>query len=103
MEEEVIDSSFFSEDLDDKSNIDVKKTGYENTFKETQIGSISMVIEPVSSSASLDVVRELFEQQPDLTAVPIETDDAAIGVVDREQKMLVEALNALVPKPVEIT
>lgn len=84
MEEEVIDSSFFSEDLDDKSNIDVKKTGYENTFKETQIGSISMVIEPVSSSASLDVVRELFEQQPDLTAVPIETDDAVIGVVERE-------------------
>lgn len=84
MEEEVIDSSFFSEDLGDKTNIDVKKTGYENTFKETQIGSISMVIEPVSSGASLDVVRELFEQQPDLTAVPIETDDAVIGVVERE-------------------
>ena len=84
MEEEVIDSSFFTEDLEDKSQIEVKKTGYENTFKDTQIGSISMVIEPVSSTANLDVVMELFEQQPDLTAVPIEEDDAVIGVVERD-------------------
>ena len=84
MEEEVIDSSFFSEDLEEKSSVDVKKTGFENTFKETQVGSIAMVIEPVSSSASLDVVLELFEQQPDLTAVPIEKDDAVIGVVERD-------------------
>ena len=84
MEEEVIDSSFFSEDLDESSSVEVKKTGYENTFKDSQVGSITMVIEPVSSSASLDVIRELFEQQPDLTAVPIEEDDAVIGVVERE-------------------
>lgn len=84
MEEEVIDSSFFSEDLDDKSSIEVKKTGYENTFKETQVGSITMVVEPISSSAGLEVVMELFEQQPDLTAVPIERDDAVIGVVERD-------------------
>lgn len=84
MEEEVIDSSFFSEDLEEKSSIDVKKTGLENTFKESQVGSIAMVIEPVSSSASLDVIRELFDQQPDLTAVPVERDDAVIGVVERD-------------------
>ena len=84
MEEEVIDSSFFSEDLEEKSTIEVKKTGFENSFNERQVGSIAMVIEPVSSSASLDVIRELFEQQPDLTAVPIEEDDAVIGVVERD-------------------
>ncbi len=84
MEEEIIDSSFFSEDLDEKSSIDVKQTGLENTFNERQVGSIAMAIEPVSSSASLDVVLELFEQQPDLTAVPIERDDAVIGVVERD-------------------
>ncbi len=83
MEEEVIDSSFFSEDLEEKSSIDVKKTGFENSFNERQIGSITMAIEPVSSRASLDQVIELFEQQPDLTAVPIERDDAVIGVVER--------------------
>ncbi len=81
--EEVIDSSFFSEGLEEKSSIDVKKTGFENSFNERQIGSITMAIEPVSSRASIDQVLELFEQQPDLTAVPIERDDAVIGVVER--------------------
>ena len=84
MEEEIIDSSFFSEDLEEKSSVDVKQTGLENTFNERQVGSIAMAIEPVSNSASLDVVLELFEQQPDLTAVPIEQDDAVIGVVERD-------------------
>ncbi|BDC94330.1 Serine phosphatase RsbU, regulator of sigma subunit [Treponema bryantii] len=84
MEEEVIDSSFFSEDLEEKSSVDVKKTGFENSFNERQVGSIAMAIEPVSSRASLDTVLEMFEQQPDLTAVPIEKDDAVIGVVERD-------------------
>ena len=82
--EEVIDSSFFSEDLEEKSSVDVKKTGFENSFNERQVGSIAMAIEPVSSRASLDVVLEMFEEQPDLTAVPIEKDDAVIGVVERD-------------------
>ena len=43
-----------------------------------------MTIEPVSSRASIDVVLEMFEQQPDLTAVPIERDDAVVGVVERD-------------------
>lgn len=84
MEEEIIDSSFFSEDLEEKSSVDVKKTGFENTFNERQIGSITMAIEPVSSRANLDVVLAMFEEQPDLTAVPIEKDDAVIGVVERD-------------------
>ena len=82
--EEVIDSSFFSEDLEEKNSVDVKKTGFENSFNERQVGSITMAIEPVSSRASLDVVLEMFDQQPDLTAVPIEKDDAVIGVVERD-------------------
>ena len=84
MEEEVIDSSFFSEDLEEKTQVDVQKTGFENSFNERQVGSITMAIEPVSSRASLDVVLEMFEAQPDLTAVPIEKDDAVIGVVERD-------------------
>ena len=84
MEEEIIDSSFFSEDLEAKNSVDVQKTGFENSFNERQVGSIAMAIEPVSSRASLDVVLDMFEQQPDLTAVPIEKDDAVIGVVERD-------------------
>ncbi len=84
MEEEVIDSSFFSENLEEKNSIDVQKTGFENSFNERQVGSITMAIEPVSSRASLDTVLKMFEEQPDLTAVPIEKDDAVIGVVERD-------------------
>ena len=84
MEEEIIDSSFFSEDLEEKSSVDVKKTGFENSFNERQIGSITMAIEPVSSRASIDVVLEMFEQQPDLTAVPVEKNDWVIGVIERD-------------------
>ena len=84
MEEEVIDSSFFSDDLGEKEAVDVRKTGFENSFNERQVGSITMAIEPVSSRASLDTVLEMFEQQPELTAVPIEKDDAVIGVVERD-------------------
>ena len=82
--EEVIDSSFFSEEMEEKASVDVKKTGFENSFNERQVGSIAMAIEPVSSRASLDIVLEMFEQQADLTAVPIEKDDAVIGVVERD-------------------
>ena len=82
--EEVIDSSFFSEEMEEKTSVDVKKTGFENSFNERQVGSIAMAIEPVSSRASLDIVLEMFEQQADLTAVPIEKDDAVIGVVERD-------------------
>ena len=84
MEEEVIDSSFFSDDLEEKSAVDVRKTGFENSFNERQVGSITVAVEPVSSRAGLDTVIEMFEQQPDLTAVPIEKDDAVIGVVERD-------------------
>ncbi len=84
MEEEVIDSSFFSEDLEEKSQIDVQKTGFENSFNERQVGSIAIAIEPVSSKASLEVVLKMFDEQPDLTAVPIEKDDFVVGVVERD-------------------
>ena len=70
--------------MEEKTSVDVKKTGFENSFNERQVGSIAMAIEPVSSRASLDIVLEMFEQQADLTAVPIEKDDAVIGVVERD-------------------
>ena len=83
MEEEVIDSSFFSDDLKEKNSIDVRKTGLENSFNERQVGSIAIPVEAVSSRATLDVVIEMFEQQPDLDAVPVEKDDRVIGVIER--------------------
>ena len=101
MEEEVIDSSFFSEDLEsDKSSIDVKKTGFENSFNERQVGSIAIPIETVSSRASLDVALEMFNEQPDLTAIPIEEHDRVIGVLEKEtvQEFTSSAFKRLVAK-----
>ncbi len=84
MEEEIIDSSFFSEELEQKSSIDVRKTGLENSFNERQVGSIAISVESVSSNAGLDVVIGLFEQQPDLHAIPVEQDDHVIGIIERK-------------------
>ncbi|MBO4439273.1 MAG: SpoIIE family protein phosphatase [Spirochaetaceae bacterium] len=84
MEDEFIDSSFFSEDLKDTTPAHVRKTGLENSFNERQVGSIAIPVESVSSLASLDVVIEMFEQQPELNAVPVERDDHVIGVIERK-------------------
>ena len=84
MEDEFIDSSFFSEDLKDTTPAHVRKTGLENSFNERQVGSIAVPVESVSSLASLDVAIEMFEQQPELNAVPVERDDHVIGVIERK-------------------
>jgi len=84
MDEEIIDESFFSDDVSLEKDINVQKTGLENTFNERQVGSITIPIEPVSSHASLDVVIDMFEQQKDLSAIPIEENDRVIGVIEKE-------------------
>lgn len=84
--EEHIDESFFTDDilLEKVSHIELKKTGFENTFNERQIGSITKCIEPVSDQNALDTLVELFDQQPDLEAVPIEQNNSVIGIIDRK-------------------
>ena len=84
MSEEVLNESFFTDFMEEeKSDIDVRKTGFENSFNERQVGSITIPVEPVSSRASLDVALDLFEQQPGLTALPIEENDRVIGILER--------------------
>lgn len=84
MEDEILDESFFSDLADDnQSNIDVRKTGFENSFNERQVGSITMPIEPLSIRASLDTALEMFEQQPGLNGIPIEENDRVIGILER--------------------
>jgi len=85
--EEHIDESFFTDDIiaEKISQIELKKTGFENTFNERQIGSITKCIEPVSDQNPLETLVELFEQQPDLEAVPIEENNSVIGIIDRKQ------------------
>jgi len=84
MSDEIIDESFFSDFVEEeKSEIDVRKTGFENSFNERQVGSIALSVEPVSIRASLDTAIELFESQPGLDALPIEDNDRVIGILER--------------------
>ncbi|AEE15978.1 PP2C family protein-serine/threonine phosphatase [Treponema brennaborense] len=55
-----------------------------NSFSFKQIGSMSRYIEPVSGENSIDMLVELFQSQPELTAVPVEEYDRVIGVIDRK-------------------
>lgn len=85
MEEEIIDESFFIDDSgSDEKEIDVKKTGFENTFNERQVGSITVAIEPVSVNAELALVVKMFQEQDGLEAIPIEENDSVIGVIERD-------------------
>lgn len=85
--EEHVDESFFTDDIIAQkiAQIELKKTGFENTFNERQIGSITKCIEPVSDQNPLETLVELFEQQPDLEAVPIEENNSVIGIIERKQ------------------
>lgn len=52
-------------------------------FSPKQIGSIAKYIEPVSGSAPIDTLIEMFEDNPDLRAVPVEEYDRVVGIIDR--------------------
>lgn len=83
--DEFIDESFFTDDSDNvKSEVEVQKTGLENSFNERQVGSITVPIEPVSCRVSLDALLEQFTRQPDLQAIPIEEYDHVVGIIDRK-------------------
>lgn len=85
--EEFIDESFFIDDPKSKepSQIELKTTGFERTFNERLVGSVTKIIEPVSSQNPLENLVELFASQPDLEAIPIESNNKVIGIIDKEQ------------------
>lgn len=82
--DEIIEDDFFSDiSVEEKNEIEVQKTGFENSFNDRQIGSIAVSIEPVSNRASIEVALKLFEQQAELQAIPVEENDRVIGVIER--------------------
>ncbi len=78
---EDIDSSFFSADSSKASSVE---TQLSNSFSFKQVGSLARYTEPVSGESTLDMVAEMFQNQPDLQAVPVEEFDHVIGVIDRK-------------------
>lgn len=101
MDEEILDESFFlDEGNSKKSDADVRKTGLENTFTDRQVGSIAVSIEPVAFNSGLDYVLELFSKQPELTALPVESNDHVIGVIEKDvvEQVTSNALKRFVSK-----
>lgn len=92
MEEEFVDESFFSDSFSAESKLDVRKTGMENNFSERQVGSIAVPVEPISCNCSLVYVMQMFSEQPNLEAIPIEENDRVIGVL--EKKVVEESTNS---------
>lgn len=85
MEEEFIDESMFlDEEQVKKEEIELQKTGLENTYNERQIGSITRAIEPISGESTLETAVEMFKTQSDLQAIPIEVNGSVIGVIERK-------------------
>ncbi|MBQ9495141.1 MAG: SpoIIE family protein phosphatase [Treponema sp.] len=84
-----IDESFFLGTKKENENDYI--TALRGSFSEKQIGAIANYVEPVSSLSSIDTVVELFKNNSELNAVPVEEYDRVVGVIDR--KTAAEATN----------
>jgi sigma-B regulation protein RsbU (phosphoserine phosphatase) len=53
------------------------------TFGENQVGSITLMLEPIEAGSPIGWVAEQFQARPELFAVPIEKDGGVVGMVTR--------------------
>ena len=53
-------------------------------FSFKQVGSITKYVEPVSGENTIDMIVEMFQEQPDLMAIPVEYSTGGIGIIDRK-------------------
>lgn len=53
-------------------------------FSFKQVGSITKYVEPVSGESTIDMIVEMFQDQPDLMAIPVEYSTGGIGIIDRK-------------------
>lgn len=58
--------------------------GITGNFSFKQVGSITKYVEPVSGESTIDNIIQMFDEQPDLMAVPVEYDRGGIGIIDRK-------------------
>ncbi|WP_428768702.1 SpoIIE family protein phosphatase [Treponema sp. HNW] len=85
MIEEFIDEQFFLDDSENKSEAENKsaEANFSDMFSFRQIGSAAKYVEPVNSSTPLETLAQMFKNDPNLEAVPVEEYDRVIGVIDR--------------------
>ena len=82
---DTVDESFFG--VEDTSPAEKEKTSERQRFTEEfsfrQVGSICKYIEPVSVSHPIEYVLGVFDENPDIQAVPVEEYDVVVGYIDR--------------------
>jgi sigma-B regulation protein RsbU (phosphoserine phosphatase) len=78
-----IDESFFTGETEKKQENDAISS-LQNNFSQKQIGSIAKYVEPVSGNSPIENLIDMFKQQEDLAAVPVEEYDHVVGVIDRK-------------------
>ncbi len=74
-----------------EENADSNREELNGQFSYKQIGSITVCTEPVNGSMSIDSLVDMFTEDPELQAVPIEEYDHVVGVLDRHE--VAEATN----------
>ena len=86
---EFVDMALFTSDDSEKSlgssKTEITTETMNNMFSFRQIGSVVKCIEPITGSVSMDYVRDLFLEQPDLQAVPVEQDGVVMGIITKKE------------------
>lgn len=86
---DAVDESFFetedvSQDEKEKREREADRQKFSKDFSFRQLGSIAQYIEPVSVSHPLEYVLNVFEDNPEIQAVPVEEYDVVVGYIDRK-------------------
>jgi len=72
-----------------------EKPNLQEEFAYRQIGSITIQVDPIDASTSLEFVMDFFKKNPQYAAIPVERNGVLIGILDRTQveKMTESAWN----------
>lgn len=86
---DAVDESFFeveeiSQNEKEARDRAAERQKFAKDFSFRQLGSVAEYIEPVSSAHPLEYVLNVFEENPDIQAVPVEEFDVVIGYIDRK-------------------
>ena len=74
----------FNDFVTPEQNEDMSDNGITGKFSFKQVGSITKYVEPVSGENTIDMIVEMFQDQPDLMAIPVEYSTGGIGIIDRK-------------------
>lgn len=86
---DAVDESFFeveniSQDEKEKRERAAERQKFAKDFSFRQLGSIAQYMEPVSVAHPLEYVLNVFAENPEIQAVPVEEYDVVIGYIDRK-------------------